>query len=258
MAKRAWKVFTTPLLKQQDDSLKIFESAKQFKIEARGFSLQAYKWNEGAPKTVLVLHGWELSAMKMRRVIEPLIKAGFEVIAIDAPAHGYSTGKQTNAPHFAWVLEDALWDLEDVDHIVGYSFGGIAAAILLQEAEIFIEKLVLMGTPTSMEKVILRFQRFLWLPDNLVKKIIQLPTSWDKDRKYTDFRVDLNRLKDSTNEVLIVHDVHDDIVPFSDAEETLARGGNRKAHLFSTENFGHHSIIRDKKVVLPVIEFLAG
>ena len=48
------------------------------------------------PKKFLILHGFESSAFNFDRYIKPMIKLGYEVVAMDAPAHGKSEGKTIN------------------------------------------------------------------------------------------------------------------------------------------------------------------
>ncbi|HEX8728518.1 MAG TPA: hypothetical protein VF739_07855, partial [Ktedonobacterales bacterium] len=50
----------------------------------------------GAGPRVLLVHGWEGRGMNLGMFIAPLTAAGYQVLALDGPAHGESPGEQTN------------------------------------------------------------------------------------------------------------------------------------------------------------------
>ena len=53
---------------------------------------------------VLLLHGWDGRAAQMISFVEPLVDAGYAVLAVDAPAHGASAGRQTNMLEWSLAL----------------------------------------------------------------------------------------------------------------------------------------------------------
>jgi len=63
-----------------------------------GIVIKGWRWNHPAERKVLILHGFESSAINFDRYVKPLIKKGYEVLAFDAPAHGRSGSKTITAP----------------------------------------------------------------------------------------------------------------------------------------------------------------
>src|SRR6185369_13228471 len=47
-------------------------------------------WHWGTGPRVLLVHGWNGHAGRLSSFVQPLVEAGFGVVAFDAPAHGIS------------------------------------------------------------------------------------------------------------------------------------------------------------------------
>src|ERR687889_951115 len=56
--------------------------------------LHATAW--GAGPTVLLVHGWEGRGAQLGAFVDPLVAAGFRVVALDNPAHGESNGSRSD------------------------------------------------------------------------------------------------------------------------------------------------------------------
>src|SRR5690349_4154288 len=56
--------------------------------------VRSYRWGEGP--VALLVHGWGGDAGQMTPFVEPLLEAGFAVVAFDAPGHGRSEGRATS------------------------------------------------------------------------------------------------------------------------------------------------------------------
>ena len=70
-------------------------------------ALAVYEWGEKEHPAVALAHGWELQAGRMGHFVNPLLRAGFRVVAIDLPAHGASGGSLLNVPDGAAAIADA-------------------------------------------------------------------------------------------------------------------------------------------------------
>jgi pimeloyl-ACP methyl ester carboxylesterase len=53
---------------------------------------------------------------------------------------------------------------------------------------------------------------------------------------------------------LLIHDANDDVVPYSEAEETAQRWAG--ARLFETRGLGHRRGLKDPRVIEATVEFL--
>ena len=110
-------------------------------------------WGESRPSLppVVLFHGGSGSWTHWVRNIQPLVAAGRQVIAADLPGFGDSAPPPSGGDADALVapLADGLNVLlggEPCD-LVGFSFGGLTAGLLLAEHPALARRLVLVGAP---------------------------------------------------------------------------------------------------------------
>ena len=110
-------------------------------------------WGEqsGQQPPVVLFHGGSGSWTHWVRNIQPLVAAGRQVIASDLPGFGDSALPPSGGDADALVapLADGLNDLlrgEPCD-LVGFSFGGLTAGLLLAAHPALARRLVLVGAP---------------------------------------------------------------------------------------------------------------
>src|ERR1043165_6220570 len=96
-AQQAFELFVTPQSRVKDPLPVLFQQAEDVSFLFNGLKMQGYRWQHPSQKKVLILHGYESSVIYFEKYVQPLIEKGYEVLAFDAPAHGRSEGKQTNA-----------------------------------------------------------------------------------------------------------------------------------------------------------------
>ena len=123
--------------------------------------LSALAWGESERK-VLLVHGWESRATQMSGFVDELVNAGYQVIAIDGPAHGHSQGRRANPYLFAQAVTSAYQTLGPFEGVVGHSMGGNAVATAIAEG-IDPSRVVLISSPSSIEGVLQRSQHASWL-----------------------------------------------------------------------------------------------
>ena len=79
-----------------DEQRKVISTALFQEVDFDGTSIATYRWH-GKGKTILLSHGWESNASRWSYILDELITQGYDVIALDGPAHGRSGGKLFNA-----------------------------------------------------------------------------------------------------------------------------------------------------------------
>src|SRR5210317_2463091 len=75
---------------------KFLDSAIQQTLYFEDLAIQVYHW-EGTKETILLAHGWESNTARWKNKINLFKKEGFNIIALDAPAHGKSSSDSFNA-----------------------------------------------------------------------------------------------------------------------------------------------------------------
>ena len=244
----ARKLMMTPRVHQPREWERgALESAERITFR---FGLSGLRWGNGGP-VVLMMHGWQGRPTQFKQFIAPLLAAGRQVIALEAPGHGRSPGPESNVYLFAQALLDAAAELRGVESVVGHSMGGSAALIAMGEHR-YAERAVVIGSPGSLVRVLDRFADSIALPEaakrsffDLVDERVGVPAS----------ELDTSRIGPHLHMPgLVVHDRDDDMVPFAEGE-AIARAWPQ-ARFLATEGLGHRQVLADPGVVHAVASFL--
>lgn len=215
--------------------------------------LAAWRWGAEGPhtKTVLLVHGWQGRGAQLGTFVEPLVDAGFSVVAFDAPAHGDTGGKRASPMHIAAAIERVLAEIGDVHAIVAHSMGALATSIVMAKAQ-RASKLVYVAPSIGPARYEETFARVLGLGDDVrgrMRKIIE--------ERYSVKMTDLEATRLAARiqaPLLVVHDRDDDDVPVEDGKALVAAWG--EAELMETRGLGHRRVLKDEDVIARVVRFV--
>jgi pimeloyl-ACP methyl ester carboxylesterase len=214
-------------------------------------TLPTWRWGKGP--AVLLVHGWGGHAGRLTPFVRGLIRAGFSVVAFDAPGHGIARGRVSSLPEFVAAIRAMETACGPFHAVVGHSLGAAAAALAVRDG-LAAQRLVLLAPPSDLERYTGRFARIMRIP----------PTVRDsmKERLEKRFQIRWAELKvagqpaSADVSLLIFHDRRDVRVPMSDGVEIFRAWPNAK--LVRTRGLGHHRILRDERVISRAVAFLAG
>lgn len=252
-ANRAYTLFMTPQPRRPSDKGEaVMGAAQKLHATYTGGSLLGYSW--GAGPTILLAHGWEGSARNFTTMVMPLVDAGFRVIAFDAPAHGSSDGTTSNVIDYAMALSALITEFGPVYGVVAHSVGAAALVFMMGTMKHYrIRRLVFAGAPCELSDVMARFASKLSLTDQtlshmhrLTQKRLGVPPSAVSVKTMIPYIVTPG---------LIIHDLHDPMVPFSDAETIAAHWPG--ADLIATNGLGHNGILRSPEIIDRIVNFMA-
>jgi pimeloyl-ACP methyl ester carboxylesterase len=257
-AKIAYKLFSTPRGRARHRiSDEILETAHLFEFMYGRQILKGYEWGKG-DKTILLVHGWESRGTGLRTFVPKLVHAGYRVVAFDGPAHGDSSGKQTNLPHFAGAVAAAIHHIGEVYGIITHSFGGATTAFAMAhlDADIAIKKLVFIAVPSKLESALELATKQLNLPPNAKRAFVRI-----LEKKLNGVPMKATNLaeigkKINVEDVLLVYDKSDPIIKFDNAEAIFESWDN--ANLLATEGYGHYRVMKNPDVVDRVSWFING
>ncbi|MEZ5839655.1 MAG: alpha/beta fold hydrolase [Hyphomicrobiales bacterium] len=121
----AERLFTTPPhSRRRDIEHEMLADATRFAIPMDGGpELAGYSWGRPGDPIVLLVHGWTATATCFVNFINPLVDAGFRVVAYDVLAHGNSPGRTVSVTEWADTILAALATVGPVDCIIGHSMG---------------------------------------------------------------------------------------------------------------------------------------
>lgn len=216
------------------------------------YNIQSFHWPGDGP-SVLLLHGWESSTARWFAMYEPLKKAGFDIYAIDAPAHGRSEGKKFNVFMYCQVLDTYFNNLGFApDFWVGHSGGGMAAIYYACKPEFTFspKRIVSMAVPGELENFIDKFCELVGANDR-VKYGIEHHFHRHLDYRFADINF-TEFVKNVEVAGLIVHDEEDDVAPILGARQMHANW--RGSKLVTTVGKGHS--LTGELVPAIVVEYL--
>lgn len=212
-------------------------------------SVRTYRWL-GKKPTVLLAHGWESNTYRWNELIAILKKSDYNIIGIDAPAHGRSGSKRFNAILYSEFIHVAAKRFK-ANVIIGHSAGGMSAIIQQDKYQNpNLKKLILLGSPSNLKNVILRYAKLMGYSKKVIKALESLiqerfghPTSYYNSSRFS---------KNITAKGLIIHDEKDAIIPFSDATDYELHYKNSK--LIKTSSCGHS--LNNQVVFNHILEFI--
>jgi pimeloyl-ACP methyl ester carboxylesterase len=214
------------------------------------FGLAGLRWGESGPR-ILALHGWEGRAAQFRGLGERLAGHGYQLLALDAPAHGRSPGSEADPVVFADALQEVAAELGPLHAVVGHSMGG-ASALLALSRGLDTARSVAIAAPAGLAGVLSRMSRHLGLPEEAQRRFFAKM----QDRTgLAPEALDIDLLAQGFSQpLLVVHDRDDRIIPFTDAERIVRA---TRAQLCETLGLGHRGVLRDERVLDQIVDFLA-
>ncbi len=251
-ARKAYKLwFRTHRFKEPLREIRWLKDATQDVIEHPYGPLAVSRWGEDGP-TILLVHGWNGRGSQMGAFAAPLVEAGYRVVTYDLPAHGRSPGDNTNVFKAIETLEAVAETYGPIYGIIGHSFGGMVTTLALKEA-LSANRVVCIGTPSSLHWLLERFTKILAIPKTTLTRLNQMIVR-DFSNDIWDRVSLLSVTKELSTPALIIHDELDLDVDWKEAEAIATSWHG--ARFMKTSGLGHRRILRDPDVVAAVVSFM--
>ncbi|MCW8900363.1 MAG: alpha/beta hydrolase [Gammaproteobacteria bacterium] len=225
-------------------------------IDINPLPVATYYWEntpgDNAPLVMLV-HGWTGRGSQMAGFAEPLLKAGFRVLAFDNHAHALTPGKSSTIFKQSAVQRALVEKFGPVYAIVAHSFGGMVTPYSLSHG-MDTQKVVCISAPSHFDYLLLRFSNTLYLPESIQQYMIK--------RFKKEYGDDLIERVSGTHTAktlghipaLLIHDEDDEDVPISESEQLQQAWPN--SSFKSTSGLGHRRILYNPQVIEMVVNFL--
>lgn len=225
------------------------EAAKHNVDQVAGHDIQIYHWPGSGP-TVLLLHGWESNTFRWRNLIHLLQESNYEVIAFDAPAHGFSSGTYLHVPLYTQCVEHMVHRYQP-QHIIGHSMGGMTALYHAhRHPQDTVEKIVTLGSPAEFQDIVDEFRRIL----RFNKRVLHALDAFI----FEEFGFHVNEfssrrfVENRSQKGLLLHDKMDKIIPFHASQKVHSVW--KDSVLIPTEGLGHS--LNHSSVNQQIINFL--
>jgi len=252
-ARLAYKLFFTPQRHAVPPwEARLRETAEVLKMDFNGGILNALSWGRGP--TLLLIHGWGGRATQMGAFVKPLAGNGFRVVALDAPAHGDSSGRQTDMVQYAAAINAVRREMAPITAIIAHSLGAACTLLSMERHQFRVDKLILIGTPASAVWITEAFAEVLNIPGHVMSRMrARLESRYGNTFTWEDLSIE-GMLSRITIPTLLIHDKLDAEIPYWNALR-LAQC-NPGCELITTEGQGHRRILRQSHVVSRCLEFL--
>jgi pimeloyl-ACP methyl ester carboxylesterase len=252
--KKVYRAFFSPSkyeVKSTDEA--VLARGKNDRIPFASGELAVTTWGEAGP-TVLLMHGWGGARAQMTGFVDPLLSAGYRVVAYDQPAHGESDGTITNVLEIAPTM-DLLKDKVGQFHaIIAHSFGTLITSYALVELKFPPpSKLVYLGAFNRLLDSLPRFQVLAKLSDELMAGLREMINENFGEGKLEAI-VNERMVQQIQIPALMFHDVTDNVTPVEDSR-AIARVW-QNARFVETDGLGHRGALQSGEVHEQVLQFL--
>jgi len=251
-AERLW--FTIPSSRNAGRPARRLEGDR-FDVPVQGGSVASWSWGDGAP--VYLVHGWGGSAGQLGAFVEPLVRAGYRVVAFDGPSHGQSQ-PGPSGPRSSTILEfaEALRAVVGVHGpahaFVAHSLGCSATAIALRDG-LAATRAVFVAPFVDVTPYTYEFARRLGYGERIRAGMVRR-IERRFDAPMSSFDLTLMARQMTPPPLLVMHDRDDHETRWPDSSD-LSRAWP-DARLLTTSGLGHRRILSDPEVVTQVVRFV--
>ncbi len=249
-ARLAMALFSKPFKgKLKPEERHYLETATQTQIAINNTKISTYHW-EGSGTTVLLVHGWESNSYRWKELIQHLQLKNYNIVALDAPAHGATNGHEFNAIYYAKCIDKVAKHYHP-EIIIGHSVGGMASVFALKNYNMAcVKKMVLLGAPDRFIDLLNTYQTMLGYSQKtktairafILQKFKYLPEHFSTASFSTNIAVPC----------LVIHDKKDRIIPFKDGISIHKALKNSK--FISTKGYGHR--LKADEVYAHILNFI--
>jgi len=233
---KAYAIFSTPRKgKIQLDTIpEVLNSAEAVAFDFEDKTIQTYIW-KGNETVVFLIHGWESNSARWKKALPYILKSGYTIVAIDAPAHGLSSGKDFNAHKYTEFIHHVA-KMYNPNILIGHSIGGKAC---LHYQTIHknnnVEKIVVLGAPSDFKAIFENYVSLLSLNTKVNRELVNYyKENFNLSNKEIEGPLFSN---DSNLKGLIAHDIEDSVVSFAEAKKNS--NAWKKALFIETKGLGH-------------------
>ena len=227
----------------------ILKEAQSESFQHNKHSFQTYTW-KGNQTIILLVHGWESNASRWENILPHLKKSGSTIIAIDAPAHGLSSGKEFSIPKYAEFIHLAVEKFKP-QYLIGHSIGG-KACLYYQSVyqNSAIKKIVILGSPSDFKIILTNYITLLSLNSKIATAL--------EDHYLKHFKLKLDHFSAQlfaskiNSKGLIAHDIDDTVVLFEEGKKIASTWKN--ATFVETKGLGHS--MHDDNLYKKISQFL--
>ena len=254
---KAYQAFFSPAqyeVKPKDRE--VIESGNNYRVPYDAGEIAVTTWGKYDRPAVLLMHGWGGARAQMTGFVNPLLSAGYRVVAYDQPAHGESDGKMTNILEISPSMDLIREKEGEFDAIIAHSFGTLITSYALVKRNFPPPaRLVYLGAFNRLLDSLPRFQVLAKLPDEIIEGLRNLIYE-NFGQEVLDAIVNEKMVSQIDIPALMFHDLADNVTPVEDSR-AIAHAW-KSARLVETSELGHRGALQSKEIHEQVVQFLKG
>jgi pimeloyl-ACP methyl ester carboxylesterase len=244
----------------------VLESAERHELATERGRAVAWVWGRPMPAdarepTIYLLHGWEGRGSQLGPFVGPLRRAGFRVVAVDAPGHGEAPGRSSSLVALGAALEAAVerWSPDSGEAaaggagVIAHSAAAVGATWALSRG-LPVERAFFVAPGADIVAYTRYYGGLLGLSSRAVREL-----AIAIERRIGVLYAELEPLRlapEMTVPLHVVTDRDDDEAPLPSVEKLVRSWPG--ATLRVTEDLGHRRILRDREVVEEAVRFFTG
>ena len=230
----------------------LIRGAQRLPVQVRGHRLEA--WRFGSGPQVLVQHGWGGRTLQLTPVIRALVRAGYSVLALDAPGHGASGWRPASSiVHFADAVDELLRLHGPALATIAHSLGGAAVAHSRARGS-QTGPLILVAPFAKPERFYRGFLAHVGLDDDAVRAAAGQVEA-ELGVRFGALEL-VSSLAQGEVPTFIIHDRDDRRVAFRASQRVAEQVEG--VYLHATHGLGHSRVLADEDVHRFIVEVLAS
>ena len=255
---RSFKLFQKVRIKDiRRREEEFFEKAEKFTVPTEKEPIDCFELGNPDGKLIFLVHGWESNAGSMSLLAFRFADLGYRVIAFNLPGHAFHKSSSTNLLECKLAMQALVKFIAPKQpfSVVAHSFGSAVVANALSNTDYTVERLVFLTNPNKIEDIFTEFKEIIGLSEKAYRALMQRTTKM-LDAPLSSLDVDTNLVQINFEQLLLIHDANDRILPYSNSEAIDAKLPN--ARLVTLQKVGHYRMLWAEEVVDTAVAFVEG
>lgn len=258
-AKQGVKMFSKVRLKKiKTKEVEFFTLSKYFKVPFIGHKdLQCYEMGNPEGKLVFLIHGWDSNIGSLTLFAKALMETNkYKIIGMSLPAHGYHDEERTNMVESGDAFRTILNFINPTERfdVISHSFGSGVTTMGLSDSKFKADKIVFLTTPNKVKNIFDEFKETVKMGDKAYEKMLDIAKNKILKEPIENYTIANKLTKVDFNDLLIIHDEFDKVLPFNNSIEVKELVSSIKLH--KMHKIGHYRMLWNPEVVALAKNFL--